>query len=134
MCAADVSPATANPLGYPPEVWRRFTEALRAGSLAPRADVVGAEVGSHAGRFRLRLECQVSDARLTDARFKAYGCPYTIATGDWLAGWCIGRPVGDLGVPPILELRAGLEIPEDRAHCWLMAQDVLRELHRRIRT
>ncbi len=124
----------ANALGYPSAVWRAFTQTPRAGSLEPGPDLVAAEVGSHAGKFRLRLECRISEGRVVDARFRAYGCPYTIGVGAWLAEWCLGRPAADLGAPPIAELRCGLEIPEDRAHCWLMAQDVLRDLHRLIRT
>lgn len=121
-----------NPLGYPPEVWRLFTTTPRAGSLAMAKDVFAAEAGSQAGRFRLRLEARVADGLIGDTRFRAWGCPYTIAVGAWLAGWCAGRPVADLGVAPLADLRASLEIPEDRAHCWLMAQDVLRELHRHL--
>ncbi len=121
-----------NPLGYPPQVWRLFTTTPGAGSLVPEKGVVAAEVGSQASRFRLRLEAQVSSGMIGATRFRALGCPYTIAVGAWLAGWCAGRPVADLGVPPIADLRASLEIPEDRAHCWLMAQDVLRELHRHL--
>ncbi len=65
---------------------------------------------------------------VNDARFQAYGCPYTIAVGAWLADWCIGRTTAELATAPFAQLRAALEIPEDRAHCWLMAQDVLRDL------
>lgn len=121
-----------NPLGYPPQVWRRFIGTPRAGALEPAVGVSAAEVGSHAGKFRLRLECRLTDGRVSDARFRAWGCPYTIAVGSWLADWCLGRPVADLQVAPVAGLRADLEIPEDRAHCWLMAQDVLRELHRHL--
>jgi NifU-like protein involved in Fe-S cluster formation len=121
-----------NPLGYPAQVWRRFIETSRGGALEPATGVSAAEVGSHAGKFRLRLECRMADGRVSDARFRAWGCPYTIAVGGWLADWCIGRPVADLLTTPVEELRADLEIPEDRAHCWLMAQDVLRELHRHL--
>ena len=116
-----------NPLGYPAAVWRLFVETPRAGALASGPIV---EVGTPAAPFRLRMQVSVEGARIVDAAFQAHGCPYTLATGAWLAGWLLGRPVADCALPPIAQLRSELEIPDDRAHCWLMAQDLLGELHR----
>jgi cysteine desulfurase len=118
-----------NPLGYPAAVWRLFRQTPRAGRL--RAGPA-AEVGTPAGPFRLRLQVETADGRIVDAAFLAHGCPYCVATGAWLAQWLVGRPVADCARPPIAALRDELEIPEDRAHCWLMAQDVLGELRRRL--
>ena len=120
----------ANPLGYPAEVWRLFRQTPNAGRFEPGPAVRVGAAGSHAGRFRLGLSCQMSEEQVIEARFLAWGCPYTIAVGAWLAGWATGRPLAGLAAAPIEEMRACLEIPEDRAHCWLMAQDVLRDLVR----
>lgn len=117
-----------NPLGYPAEVWRLFRQTPRAGRLESGPGVLSAEAGTAAGKFRLRLDCRIEQGRFADSRFLAHGCPYTIAVGAWLAAWCLGRRADELAAPPIAELRAALEIPEDRAHCGLMAQDVLRVL------
>lgn len=123
---------TENPLEYPAEVWRLFRETPRAGRLESGPGVLSAEAGTAASRFRLRLDCRIERGRVADSRFLAHGCPYTIAVGAWLAGWCLGRQQTELAAPPIAELRTALEIPEDRAHCWLMAQDVLRDLVQKI--
>lgn len=119
----------SNPLGYPDEVWRRFRDTPRAGRLAAG---VAAEVGTPAAQLRLRLEVRAQAGRIEDAVFQAWGCPYTIATGSWLADWLVGRRTDQLLVPALDELRSALEIPEDRAHCWIMAQDILRDLHRHL--
>lgn len=119
-----------NPLGYPAGVWRLFRDTPRAGRFGSGLPGLQAgEAGSQAGQMRLRLECRLENGIVRDSRFQAYGCPYTIAVGAWLAGWCIGRPLAALASAPVAELRAALEIPEDRAHCWVMAQDVLRALN-----
>ena len=123
------SDAQSAAFGYPPEVWRLFRETPRAGRLA--AGFAGDATAPGSG-FRLHLELSVTGAHIVDARFQAYGCPYTIATGAWLADAVIGQPVMSLADPPVATLRAALEIPEERAHCWLMAQDVLRDLHRQL--
>ncbi|MGQ0502113.1 MAG: iron-sulfur cluster assembly scaffold protein [Panacagrimonas sp.] len=112
---------------YPAEAWRLFRQAPRSGRLE-HGPKVSAEARSAAGKFRLRLEVTIIHGTVNDARFQAYGCPYTIAVGAWLADWCIGRTTAELATAPLPQLRAALEIPEDRAHCWLMAQDVLRDL------
>ena len=116
-----------NALGYPAQVWRLFRQTPRAGRLASGPV---SEVGTPAAPFRLRMQVEREGERIVDAAFQAHGCPYTLATGAWLADWLVGRPVADCARPPIAQLRAELEIPPDRAHCWLMAQDVLGELHR----
>ena len=113
---------------YPDEVWRLFRETPRAGSFAANAGSLRAEARTHAADFRIRLECTLAAQTISDSRFLAYGCPFTIAVGAWLAQWCTGRNKSDLIGFSAAELRAALEIPEDRAHCWLMAQDVLRAM------
>lgn len=117
-----------NPLGYPDRVWTLFQQAPNAGTLAPDPGLRTVEAGSAAHRFRLRVQVRLRGGRIEDARFLALGCPYTIATGAWLAHWLIGRALTDVAREPLDELLAALEIPEDRAHCWVMAQDVLRAL------
>ena len=90
-------------------------------------------------RFRLR----VSGGRILEARYQAYGCPYTLATCEWLA-----RRLSQL--PPLSEpsqacaaqgsawaalqgLLGGalswaeqLEIPPDRLERLLIIEDALR--------
>ena len=121
-----------NALGYPSEVWQLFRHTPRSGAVDPGLPgVCTGEARSATGNMRLRLSVRADSGRVMDARFQAHGCPYTIAAAAWLARWLVDRPWEDLKNPPTTELRAALEIPEDRAHCWLMAQDVLRDLYNR---
>ncbi len=118
-----------NALGYPDPVWTLFRQLPRAGRLDAAADVQTAVACSAAQGARLQLQVRRDrDGVMRDACFQALGCPYVIATGAWLAQWLIGRRPADLSDEVVATLRAALEIPEDRAHCWLMAQDVLRAL------
>lgn len=117
----------SNPYGYPPAIWRLFNETPRAGAFpADAAGVIVAEAGTPAARARLRLSLRLDGERVAEARFQAYGCPTTIAVGAWLAGWAEGRTLAELAGIRAGELRAALEIPEDRAHCALLGEDVLR--------
>jgi len=115
-----------NPFGYAEPVWALFQQAPRAGSFAPEtAGVATGEAGTPAARAMLRLQFRISDDRVVDARFRAYGCPTSIAVGAWIADWSFGRSVEEVAALTAADLRRALEIPDDRAHCALMGEDAL---------
>jgi NifU-like protein involved in Fe-S cluster formation len=122
-----MSASADNPYGYGAEIWRLFREAPRAGRFDPATPglVVG-EAGTPAASGRLRLELLLRDGRVADARFQAYGCPTTIATAAFVAATVVGRTVDELGGITAAWLRAQLEIPDARAHCVLMGEDLVR--------
>jgi NifU-like protein involved in Fe-S cluster formation len=118
-----------NPFGYPDPVWRLFRDAPRAGRWDDPA-AIAASAATPANRNVLRLQVKMNDARIGDARFQAYGCPTTIAVGAWLAGWVIGKPLAELATADAALVRRSLEIPEERIHCALLAEDVAKSLAR----
>jgi NifU-like protein involved in Fe-S cluster formation len=121
--------ADANPFGYPEPIWRWFRSAPRAGEFAPGTPgVVTGEAGSKAARSRLRLQLRLAGGRVRDARFRAYGCPTSIAVGAWLADWAVGKDRVELAALSAARLRQELEIPEERAHCALLGEDALRAI------
>ena len=118
---------SGNPFGYSEAVWRLFSEAPRAGALEG-PDVRSVEAATPASRSRVRLQVKMADARIGDARFQAYGCPTTIAVGAWLAGRVVGREVAELSGIDSKMIREALEIPEDRTHCALLGEDLVKSL------
>lgn len=122
---------SGNPFGYSEAVWRLFREAPRAGTL-DGPGVVAAESSTPANRSRLRLQVKMADTRISDARFQAYGCPTTIAVGAWLAERAVGRPVTELSGIDAKKILEALEIPEDRTHCALLGEDLVKSLLSRV--
>jgi NifU-like protein involved in Fe-S cluster formation len=118
---------STNPFGYSGEVWRLFNETPRAGAWT-EAEALTASAATPANRHVLRLQVRMQDTRIGDARFQAYGCPTTIAVGAWLAGWVIGKPLEQLSSVTAAMIRSSLEIPEERIHCALLGEDVLKSL------
>jgi len=117
----------SNPFGYAAAVWERFRAPRRAGTFsAGAAGVVSGQAGSPAARSILQLQFQVQDGRVADARFRAYGCPTSIAVGSWIADWSVGRGRNELKELELAQMRAALEISDDRAHCALLGEDALR--------
>ncbi|MGQ0586791.1 MAG: iron-sulfur cluster assembly scaffold protein [Gammaproteobacteria bacterium] len=117
---------SANPFGYPESVWRLFEEPRRAGVLAAPSRTGVAS--TPANRSRLELQVRLNGARVEDARFRAHGCPISIAVGEWLAERAIGRTLDELSAIRAAEIRQALEIPEDRLHCALLGEDAIKSL------
>lgn len=118
---------SGNAFGYGDEVWRRFRNPGRAGTFDQR-EALTAVASTPASRNVLRLQVKMDGARIADARFQAYGCPTTIAVGSWLADWLVGRTVDELAGFSATLPREALEIPEQRIHCALLAEDAVRIL------
>ena len=116
-----------NPFGYSKRVWRLFIETPRSG-LLEGADVLTGTSATNANQNRLQFQVLVEDGKVTDSRFQAYGCPTTIAVGAWLAGEVIGKTLPELAAVRAKDIRQTLEIPEDRLHCVLMAEDAIKSL------
>lgn len=117
---------SANPFGYPDFVWRLFEERPRAGMLdgVTRTGIAS----TPANRSQLELQVRMRGPRVEDARFRAHGCPISIAVGAWLAGQAIGRTLPELASIRAVDIRQALEIPEDRLHCALLGEDAIKSL------
>jgi NifU-like protein involved in Fe-S cluster formation len=116
-----------NAFAYPAPIWARFVQPRHAGSFAKDvAGVAEGRAGTPAAKSVLRVQLRFESDRVVEARFKAYGCPTSIAVGEWIAEWSVGRSSSDLATLKAAQLRAALEIPDDRAHCALLGEDALR--------
>lgn len=116
----------ANPFGYAEPIWRLFQETPHAGEFdAGTPGVVTGIAGSKAARSVLRLQLRFEQGRVADVRFKAYGCPNSIAVGAWIVDWSLGKTPEELAALRAADLRAALEIADDRAHCALLGEDAL---------
>lgn len=116
-----------NPFGYSARVWRLFIETPRAG-LLEGGDVLTGTAETRANQNRLQFQVRVEGEQVVDARFQAFGCPTTIAVGAWLAGEAIGKTLDELSRIKAKDIRQTLDIPEDRLHCILMAEDAVKSL------
>jgi len=62
------------------------------------------------------------------ARFKAYGCPTAIAVGEWLCEQIEQNGLESMKAVSVEKIRAALEISEDKSHCALLGEDLIRAL------
>lgn len=113
-----------NPYGYPEPVWRLFCEAPKAGVLDGE-NVIRVQAGDPARQAQLELQVRMEGPVIAAARFRALGCPSTIAVGAWLAGELQGRSLNGLPTMTAAAIREGLQLAEDRAHCALLGEDAV---------
>jgi NifU-like protein involved in Fe-S cluster formation len=66
------------------------------------------------------------EGRIVQARFEAFGCPATIACGEWLCRWLIGREVEAAQRLTGLELADALALPAAKRTVALVAEDALK--------
>jgi NifU-like protein involved in Fe-S cluster formation len=78
------------------------------------------------------MQVKMEQGVVTEAAFRAYGCPTAIAVGEWLAANLTGKSPADWPLLTSAKIRQTLEIPDDRAHCSLMGEDVVRALLKQI--
>jgi NifU-like protein len=93
------------------------------------------EAGRESEGVRVRFTICVGQDRVLEARYRAYGCPHTLATCEWLARSLEGRPTSALraGAPGGLDGLGGplqwaqrLGVPPAKLGRLLTVEDALR--------
>ena len=101
---------------YSPPVLARFREPLNLGSL-PRDDpsVGTGEAGEESTGRLVRVQLRVDAAGvITEARFKAFGCPATIASASWVTERAKGAQLAALRAVSGAELAEALRLTPER--------------------
>ena len=125
--------ADADPLA--PQIRALFAALDHAGELpgasARPGRVVRGEAGREAQGTRVCFALRLLEGRIAVARFRAYGCPHTLATCEWLARRLEGHSVagGALEAPGVgnpLEWSERLGLPGAKLGRLLVIEDALR--------
>ena len=111
-----------------PELLDHFRAPRNLGSL-PRddADVGTGEAGRPDEGALVRIQVRVgSGDRVIDTRFKAFGCPATIASGSWATTRLRGKPVAEARRLSHEAIARALRLPPDRWGCAELTSRALR--------
>ncbi len=111
-----------------PEIRELFATLDHAGELAASAaaGVVDGEAGREALGTRVRFSLRIADERLLEVRYRAYGCPHTLATCEWLARSLEGRRLDALGMGDPIQWAQRLGVPAAKLGRLLVIEDALR--------
>ena len=113
------------PEAYSALVREHFERPRLSGRLGGRGVRQGAAGSTERGVW-VEFSIRIADGRVADARFRAYGCPHTIAAASWVAEHLIGQPVARAAEIDPLELGERLEAPAEKLGNLLVVEDALR--------
>jgi NifU-like protein involved in Fe-S cluster formation len=122
-----VNPGAEDPLG--PQVRGLFAALRHAGEpgAAPAGSTVRVlcgEAGREQRGTRVRFMLHLAGERLLEVRYRAYGCPYTLAACEWLAQQLESGGRDSIG--GAAEWAHKLRIPPARLGRLLVVEDALR--------
>jgi len=105
---------------------RDGADRIRVASGAGEPQMLVGEAGGPGQETWVRFHLTIADGIVKAARFKAYGCPHTLAVADWLTRRLPGRlrAEGPPGTPA--EWAAELSVPVEKLGRLLVVEDALR--------
>lgn len=74
----------------------------------------------------IEFQLNMDGDEISSARFRAYGCPYTIALASWLTEYLPGRELAENIVLDRHAITQALALPVEKLHTVLVAEDALR--------
>jgi NifU-like protein involved in Fe-S cluster formation len=111
---------------YSERVRAHFAAPAHAGGLTE-----GESVRIDGAEVRLELAAAVSDGTVRAMRFRAWGCPHTIAAAEAACAALEGRPVAELLEFSVNDLMQDLSVPVEKTGRILVLEDAVRSLGQR---
>lgn len=114
-------------MDYSAEVRQRFAAPERAGEISRGSGrlVSGAAEDRSLGIW-IRFQIQIQGETVERVRFRAYGCPHTLAAADWLAERLEGGSVAALASTDLDVLARDIGLPREKHGKLLRLEDALR--------
>ncbi|MBW2982454.1 iron-sulfur cluster assembly scaffold protein [Candidatus Woesearchaeota archaeon] len=111
---------------YSKKILNRFKNPKFAGEMK-KADVVG-EVGNVKCGDIMRVYLKIKDDKITDIKFKTYGCVAAIASTDYLCEIVKGMTLDQASKVTSKDVVKKMgEVPAIKLHCSILAQDALKK-------
>jgi hypothetical protein len=111
-----------------------FAELPGAGALEPGPAVIAGEAVALDRGAWVRFEARIESGRVADCRFRAWGCPHTLAAAALAAQAVRAAGVLDDGLADARRLARELDAPAEKMGRFLVVEDALRALISRRRT
>jgi nitrogen fixation NifU-like protein len=114
-------------MAYSEQVIDHYENPRNVGNLDKDAKNVGTGmVGAPACGDVMRLQIQVEDGIITDAKFKTYGCGSAIASSSLLTEWVKGRTLEQASQIKNTDIAEELALPPVKIHCSVLAEDAIK--------
>jgi nitrogen fixation NifU-like protein len=114
-------------MAYSDKVLDHYENPRNVGSLDKEDLSVGTGmVGAPACGDVMKLQIQVADGVITDAKFKTYGCGSAIASSSLVTEWVKGRTLDQASEITNSEIASELALPPVKIHCSILAEDAIK--------
>merc|ERR1719436_1949097 len=112
--------------GYHEVVHDHFKNPRNVGALNKNASNVGtALVGKASCGDVIKLQVEVTDGVITDAKFKTFGCGSAIASSSLATEMIIGKPVDEAEKLKNTDISSHLKLPPVKIHCSVLAEEAI---------
>ena len=114
-------------MAYGDKVIDHFNNPRNVGTLDKSSVNVGTGlVGAPECGDVMRLQIEVVDNIIIDAKFKTFGCGSAIASSSVATEWLKGRSVDDALTIDNMDLVEELNLPPVKIHCSVLAEDAIK--------
>lgn len=114
-------------MAYSEKVLDHYNNPRNVGSLDKNSSNVGTGiVGAPECGDVMKLQIQVEEDRIVDAKFKTYGCGSAIASSSLATEWLKGKTVDEALQIKNTDIVDELQLPPVKIHCSVLAEDAIR--------
>jgi len=114
-------------MAYKYKVIDHFTNPRNVGTLDKSSTKVGTGlVGAPECGDVMRLQIEVNDNIITDAKFKTFGCGSAIASSSLATEWLKGKSIDDAMKIDNMDIVEELSLPPVKIHCSVLAEDAIK--------
>ena len=115
-------------MAYSEKVIDHYERPRNVGSLDPTSDHVGTGlVGAPECGDVMKLQIEVNDeGKISDARFKTFGCGSAIAASSLATEWVRGKTIDQAMELTNVEIVEELSLPPVKIHCSVLAEDAIK--------
>ena len=114
-------------MAYDDKVLDHYENPRNVGSLDKESEDVGTGlVGAPECGDVMKLQIQVEDNRIVDAKFKTFGCGSAIASSSLATEWVKGKSIDDAYKIQNTEIVEELSLPPVKIHCSVLAEDAIK--------
>jgi len=114
-------------MAYSDKVLDHYSNPKNVGTLDKSKNNVGTGlVGAPECGDVMRLQIEVSDNIITDAKFKTFGCGSAIAASSLATEWLKGKSVDEAVTIDNMDLVEELNLPPVKIHCSVLAEDAIK--------
>ena len=114
-------------MAYSKEVLDHYENPRNVGKFDPKIDSIGTGmVGAPACGDVMKLQIQVEDGIITDAKFKAYGCGSAIASSSMVTEMIKGMTLEEAKEVKNTTIVEALSLPPVKIHCSVLAEDSIK--------